>query len=188
MKPILFCAVLLVACPTAWAQSCCCDHCGCDSSCRKVCRVVCETKKVPKVTYCCECEDFCVPGPSCRTKVCDECGHHKIIYTPTCGKVLTRKKLVRHEETEEKVVYKWVVETLCCDCCQRCAAADRAAAEGDPELATRMSQLPSAAEAMQVTYEQPQPLDAAAAPEAEAESTERKFDLRRVFGVFTGGR
>ncbi len=187
MKSVLFCAILLVACRSGWAQ-CCCDHCGCDNSCRKVCRVVCETVKVPKITYCCECEDFCVPGPSCRTKVCDECGHHKIIYTPTCGKVLTRKKLVKKEEVREKTVYKWVVENLCCDCCQRCAAADRAAAEGDPQLAARMSQLPEAPATLPVSFEQPLDAPAATPPDAETEDTPRKFDLRRVLDVFAGGR
>jgi hypothetical protein len=81
-----------------------------------VCRVICETKKVPKVTYSCECEDFCVPGPSERTRVCDCDNCKKWVYTPTCGTVRTRKKLVKHEEMKEVVSYRWVVENMCPAC------------------------------------------------------------------------
>ena len=35
------------------------------------------TKKVTKTEYECECEDFCVPGPSLRTVCHDECGKKK---------------------------------------------------------------------------------------------------------------
>jgi len=176
MKPLLLCAIALVACRPAWAG--CCKHCGCDASCQKVCRVICEVKKVPKVTYDCECEDFCIPGKSCRTTVRDECGCKKHIYTPGCGHVRTRTKLVKHEEMEEKVVYKWVVEDLCCGCKERCAAADREAAEGNPELAARQqSTAGSAAEhaEVQVGYEQ------AALLEGEEEPATGKFDLKRIF-------
>jgi len=115
MKSILACAILLAAGQTALAQTCC-DHCGCRTSCRKVCRVVCEVQKVPKVVYDCECEEFCLPGPSVRTTECDECGHKHHVYTPTCGKLQTRTKMIKRTEFEEKVVYKWVVENVCCDC------------------------------------------------------------------------
>jgi hypothetical protein len=93
--------------------------------------VVCETKKVPKTEYSCECEEFCVPGKSIRTTECDECGHKQHVYTPTCGKLRTRTKLVKHETFVEKKSYKWVVENLCCDCAQRsgAGASDRPAAK-----------------------------------------------------------
>ena len=60
----------------------CCDHCGCQCQCCKTCRLVPDVKKVPKVTYECECEDICIPGPSCllgykcETDDDCECGHH----------------------------------------------------------------------------------------------------------------
>jgi hypothetical protein len=114
MKSLACCTVLLFACRAAWAD--CCEHCGCESPCRKVCRLVCETEKVPKTTYDCACEEFCVPGPSKRTTVCDACGNKHQVYTPTCGKLRTRTKLVKHETFEEKIVYKWVVEDVCCQC------------------------------------------------------------------------
>ncbi len=131
MKRIVSCALVLVACSSAAASAgdCRdhCDRCGCQSACRKVCRVVCETKKVPKVTYSCECEDFCVPGPSCHSVVCDECGKKKHVYTPTCAQARTRKKLVKHETFEDVQSHKWVVETMC-DACASKSGGDTAAA------------------------------------------------------------
>jgi hypothetical protein len=121
MKSILCLAILAAASQTVMAQ-CSCDHCGCQAACQKVCRMVCETKKVPKITYDCECEEFCVPGPSIRSTVCDECGHKKHVYTPQCGKLRTRTKMIKNETTEEKVVYKWVVENVCCACAQKAGA------------------------------------------------------------------
>jgi hypothetical protein len=97
-----------------------CHHCGCQRNCRKVCRLVCETTKEKKTEYSCECEDFCLPGPSkkCGVKVeCDCTGHHrKIIWKPTCAKVHTRKKLVREEKTKEVPTFKWEVDVYCCVC------------------------------------------------------------------------
>lgn len=103
------------------AGSPCCDHCGCRQNCKKVCRLVCETKKDKKVEYSCECEDFCVPGPSqrCGKKCdCDECGRKCChdVWKPTCAKVRTRVKLIKKEVPVEKQVYTWVVEEVCCGC------------------------------------------------------------------------
>ncbi|HEX5103943.1 MAG TPA: hypothetical protein VFV87_09050 [Pirellulaceae bacterium] len=110
----------------------CCAECGCQCSCRKVCQLIYEKKQVPKISYRCECEDFCVPGPSQRCKVpcdcCDGCCKHKdhIVYTPTCAEVRTRHKVVRIEETEEVCKPKWVVRYLCEQCAQSCPQAERA--------------------------------------------------------------
>ncbi|MBI3840087.1 MAG: hypothetical protein HY288_19360 [Planctomycetia bacterium] len=117
MIRIVCCALVLVACRTVAASAGdCCDRCGCESACRKVCRAVRETKKVPKVTYSCQCEDFCVPGPSDHSVVCDECGNKKHVYTQTCAHMRTRKKLVKHETVEEVPSHKWIVETVCDAC------------------------------------------------------------------------
>ena len=125
MKWILCCAELaLVSAPTAARAGDCCAHCGCHSNCCKVCRLVCETKRVTKPEYDCECEDFCVPGPSKCTIECDECGNKKKVYTPRCAKIHTRTKLVKKEITKEEKTYKWVVEDLCGRCAERCAAAN----------------------------------------------------------------
>lgn len=142
MKPILYHLLVLIALGTALAQRAeCCDHCarcGCESDCCKTCRLVCETKKVPKITYSCKCEDFCVPGPSEHSISCDECGKKKHIYTPTCAEVRTRKVLVKHETMEEVPSHKWVVENVCAACAEKCDAENAAvqqklaAAKGQP--------------------------------------------------------
>src|SRR5262245_56484775 len=84
----------------------CCAHSGCQAACEKVCRLVCETKKVTKIEYSCQCEDFCVPGPSERCVTVDCCGDKQVHYTPTCATVRTRAKLVKHERVEEKPSFK----------------------------------------------------------------------------------
>jgi hypothetical protein len=104
----------------------CCNHCGCQCQCCKVCRLVPDVKKVPKVRYECECEDFCVPGPSCIVGYqcpsdddCD-CGrrkHPEPIWKPSCGCVRTRHKLVKIETMKEVKTYKCVVVNLCPHCC-----------------------------------------------------------------------
>ena len=125
MKWILCGAALtLVSVPTTLRAGDCCAHCGCQSNCCKVCRLVCETKKVSKPEYECACEDFCVPGPSKCTIECDECGNKKKVYTPSCAKIHTRRKLVKKDVTTEEKTYKWVVEDLCGKCAERSAAAN----------------------------------------------------------------
>jgi hypothetical protein len=123
MKPFFLglCTVLLYVGRTAAAGDCC-QHCGCRDNCCKVCRVICETKKVPKPIYDCECEDFCVPGPSSCEVCYDECGCKQRVFTPGCGTVRTRVKLVKKENFEEKKVYKRVVEDLCCQCAEQAKA------------------------------------------------------------------
>jgi hypothetical protein len=124
MNKVLKSAASLLIClvgATAVAGDDCCQRCG-DSQCKKVCRLVCEVKKVPVVTYTCECEDFCIPHRSqrCGTKCeCDEngCPVRKPNDVPTSARQRTRKKLVKHVTEKEVKVYKWVVETVCNDCC-----------------------------------------------------------------------
>jgi hypothetical protein len=116
MKSFICCALVLLAGSASAQAGDCCDSCGCDSQCCKVCRCVPTTKKVTTTQYDCECEDFCVPGPSQRTICHDECGKKKIIYTPTCADVRTRKKLVKKETSKTVPTTKWVVENLCPKC------------------------------------------------------------------------
>jgi hypothetical protein len=116
MKSFICCALVLLAGMTSARAGDCCESCGCDASCCKVCRCVPSTKKVTKIEYDCECEDFCVPGPSLRTVCYDERGKKKIIYTPTCAEVRTRKKLVKKETSKTVPTTKWVVENLCPKC------------------------------------------------------------------------
>lgn len=129
--------------PLHAAKPSCCTGCGCQPCTRKVCRLVCETKKVSTPVYSVVCEDFCLPGPSVKCKVpccCPEGCHagchngYKIVYKPTCGKVRTRANLVVGKKDKEVPSYKCVVEEVCVRC-GHCAhrttypsAADRAAA------------------------------------------------------------
>jgi hypothetical protein len=135
-------ALTLVAAVRAGAGDCCCAHCGCDQPCQKVCRLVCEEKKVEIVCWGCKCEDFCLPKPSepgCKhcemvCGACDEpCDCTKpyaepkrfvwFDWTPGCAKIHTKKKLMQKKETKTVPSYKWVVEDLCAGCESRCDCA-----------------------------------------------------------------
>lgn len=127
MKSFVCCALAWLACVGAAGADDCCARCGCQSSCSKICRLVPDVKKTTKTVYDCECEDFCVPGRSQRCVEHDECGHRKIVYTPTCAEVRTRVKLVKQQKTEKVNTCKWVVEELCPTCAQKCTAQETSA-------------------------------------------------------------
>ena len=116
-----------------------CAHCGCQQSCQKICRLVCEEKKVEVVCWGCQCEDFCIPGPSkpgCRKceEVCGTCQVHsdpKVIaapkafswteWIPGCSSgIYTKKKLMKKTITKKVPSFKWVVEDLCETCQAKC--------------------------------------------------------------------
>ena len=144
----------------ALGGDCCCSECGCNDGVRKVCRLVCETKKIETVCYGCECEDFCLPGKSCRgclnsEEVCaegcsEDCCAHKPLcnlewfnWTPGCAKVHNRKKLVKYIVVKEVPSYKWKVEEVCAGCCPDSACA--MGADGVPvERAADASELENA--------------------------------------------
>lgn len=104
----LLAAVVGNAARTTGSEACC-QHCGCNCNLRKVCKLVCDTKKVTEVSYDVKCEDICLHGKS------HKCGCEWI---PSCGRVKTIKKLVKVETTKTVPIYKCVVEYYCCDCCQ----------------------------------------------------------------------
>ena len=133
-------AIVLGIVQRATAEGGCCAHCGCQARCHKVCRLVCEEKKVTVTCWGCKCEDFCIPGhskPCCQhcEEVCTEdaadcdapCTHAKTFvwteWIPGCAKLHTKKKLMKKTVTKKVPSYKWVVEDLCCDCQARCDAA-----------------------------------------------------------------
>ncbi|WP_425618311.1 hypothetical protein NA78x_002015 [Anatilimnocola sp. NA78] len=128
--PYLF-AGAIVALSTALtiAQECCVE-CGCNTCIRKVCHVKCEIKKVPKTVYSCECEDFCVPGPSKKcgyecTPGCNGCEKCKVNWVPQCADVYTRTKLKKTTVDKEEKTYKWVVETFCEQCATHCVTSEK---------------------------------------------------------------
>ena len=148
----------------------CCEKCGCDD-CDVCCKLVCETKKVPKVKYCCKCEDFCVPHECPTTTVheceapkceCDSCCNHEcgaetwlknLFHCDNahagCADSIGKKKLVKFVEQKEVPVYKWVAEKHChqCGCCSEC---DACGMQGVP------SNVPNAAPAAPSTPMMPQ--------------------------------
>lgn len=142
MLALLFMAAGLAA-STAVAGDGCCAHCGCESHCQKICRLVCEEKKVETTSWGCQCEDFCVPSPShlaCKhcEPACESCADacdpdavcakpKKFVWKewiPTCAKIYTKKKLMKKVETHKVPSWKWVVEDLCPACEAGCPHAE----------------------------------------------------------------
>ena len=90
-----------------------------------VCQVVVETKKVKKQVWAVECEEFCAPLPHLCVHAgrihtgpakdgCDPCASVAgPAVPPRCGKLRTRKKLVRKEIECEVPVYRCVVVCGC---------------------------------------------------------------------------
>jgi len=102
MRTLLASLVVLcvLAAPSAVAAD---DGCApsCKPACAKCCKVVCEWKDVKKTIWAVECEEFCVPKPGRGCCV-------------SCGKLRTRKKLMRKEITVKVPVYKCVVVDCTC--------------------------------------------------------------------------
>jgi hypothetical protein len=134
---------LLVTVASAQAGDCCCSHCGGCSCCEKVCRLVCEDKKVEVICWGYVCEDFCLPGPGepcckqCKTVCVDceapcdpktPCVEPKYFvwreWIPSCAKLFTRRKLMKKTETVSVPSYKWVVEDMCPHCQSCCDVAE----------------------------------------------------------------
>lgn len=110
-----------------------CVHCGCQTACKKVCRLVCETKKVEITCWEVQCEEFCPVLPKIFGKRCGcgdpGCGPDKVagggcdvgcgkeLAVPQCGKSRVKKTLVKKTMTKEVPVYRCVVEHVCGQCC-----------------------------------------------------------------------
>ena len=111
----------------------CCNQCGV----QKTCKVVCEMKKVKKTSWVVKCEEFCPSLPGCGHGCKSSCGGscdtgcdsdccgdpcaslQKPMVPPKCGKVRSRKKLVKKEITCEVPTYKCIV--VCCNAgCNAC--------------------------------------------------------------------
>lgn len=142
-RALLVLAVLLCFAARGTAGDCCCAHCGCEQSCQKVCRLVCEDKKVDVVCWGCQYEDFCLPKhnkPGCEhcKMVCADCDQpcvegaphvkpKRFVWTnwiPGCATMHTRTKLLKKTETVIVPSFKWVVEDLCSQCEASCHFAE----------------------------------------------------------------
>ncbi|MCY2966965.1 MAG: hypothetical protein NT069_25585 [Planctomycetota bacterium] len=116
----------------ALAGNGCCCQCG-SLEYNKVCRLVCEDKKVTVTCWGYKEEDFCVHGCGERVckhceMVCDDCDDPKApAHTPKkftwsewtpkgCPKIYTKTKLMKKTITKKVPTYKWVVEDLCAQC------------------------------------------------------------------------
>jgi hypothetical protein len=138
-------ALLVAATTTLWGEGPArCAHCGCQADCHKVCRLVCEEKKVQVTCWGCKYENMCLPGPStpgcehCDT-LCDEpdksgkgpdCVKPKDFvwkeWIPGCATIHTKTKLMKKTVTKKVPSFKWVVEDLCQECQAKAEQADRA--------------------------------------------------------------
>lgn len=174
----------LVSCGAAQAD--CCHRCGCEAHLKKVCRPVCEIKEVKETEYDCECEDFCIPG---RSQVCTEhgvdcngCPTCEKVTIPACGKVRTRKKLIKKEVVKKVPSYKWVVEYVCDECCHGdCAdGCDAGQADGQQEPAEAMPVPPQPAVAPEA--EPPPPPPAPMDPETARRASMKQTAARPVSG------
>ncbi len=139
---VLAIVVSLCFAARGFAGDCCCAHCGCNQSCQKVCRLVCEEKKVEVIYWGCLCEDFCLPKhnkPGCEhcEMVCADCDEpcvegapyvmpKRFVWTewiPGCATMHSRKKLYKKADSVTVKSFKWVVEDLCSHCEANCGAA-----------------------------------------------------------------
>ncbi len=142
LQALLFALVAALSTATTALAGEHCGHCGCQACCQKVCRLVIDEKKVDGVCWGCQCEDFCLPGPSCRgckncEEVCNFCDENdpqapfvqpkKFVWYDwipnPCAEVHTKKKLMKKTVTKKVPSYKWVVEDLCPACEQKAVGA-----------------------------------------------------------------
>lgn len=77
---------LWIATASAFADYSCCEYCGWREPCRKVCRLVCEDKKIETILWGCQREDFCVPRPSAPgDRHCEDVGAAADPNRAVCG-------------------------------------------------------------------------------------------------------
>jgi hypothetical protein len=178
----LLCASMTLA-PSVQAGGCdCerCDVCGCSAQCEKTCKLIVGTKLVPKVTYCRQCEDICLPGPSrkcgshceCTVNPCTGCEeHNKVIdWIPNpCGCIRTKAKLVKIETPQQVPTYKWVVVRVCGNCAKCGHMAKATATVDESQLAADKVQAPATEASSVVQASATEAVDTAPAPEKKQE-------------------
>ncbi|MGW8257302.1 MAG: hypothetical protein ACWGMZ_07450 [Thermoguttaceae bacterium] len=136
----------------------CCAHCGCHCGCEKYCKLVCTMKKVKKTVWVVKCEDFCTSLPgcgrcccdgcescgdecrkearceNCRGKSCNPCAslENRDYIPPRCGKVRTKKVLVKKEIICKVPAYKCVVVYSCGNCGEKCCPSEKSEKQQEP--------------------------------------------------------
>ena len=105
------------ACPEsasvgAAARGCVCPHCG-GAAC-KVCVPEPAKKKNEKAVYSFKCVDFCVKGcPGLVNPTRKDCQGCDVQNCQACGKVRTKKVLIKKVKTTECDSFKCVPQTVC---------------------------------------------------------------------------
>ncbi len=100
------------ACAAGVGQECGCPRC-CGARCNE-CVVAPATKKNEKVNYSMKCVDFCVKGfPGLGNHTCKDCKGCEVQNCPTCGKVRTKKVLIKKVKVTECDTFKCVPQTVC---------------------------------------------------------------------------
>ncbi|MBX3420765.1 MAG: hypothetical protein KF752_04330 [Pirellulaceae bacterium] len=150
----------LVLCTACVVEAHECQCCGCHAACTKVCRLVCEEKKVEVICWGCQCEDFCVPNHSLPD--CDHCqqliptesgGKAKPVsakpkkftwteWIPNGAQLYTKKKLMKQTINKSVPSYKWVVEDLCATCRQNAPPPQPLSGTQTPAVPAAYSHLP----------------------------------------------
>ncbi|MBC7818932.1 MAG: hypothetical protein IAG10_18750 [Planctomycetaceae bacterium] len=138
---LLSLGLAIVAATVARAGFGCCAHCGGLEGCQKVCRLVCEDKKITVIQWGCKAEEFCDPGPNklgCQHEdfVEDQsqdpkapCSEPKrFVWTEWIPgghtKLYAKKKLMKRTVTKTVPSFKWVIEDLCPQCQANCQVTD----------------------------------------------------------------
>lgn len=107
-------------------------------ACGKVCKLVCEPKKLTATCYGCECKEICIPGPSrrgckhcatcygeCDCDPCAACQNEapkcefcwRDWFACGCAKPRSVKTLFKYQAEKKICWYHWeVVDASCCDC------------------------------------------------------------------------
>jgi hypothetical protein len=129
---LVFCAFQAVVVAEEFCLDCSRPACG------KVCKLICDTKKLTAIGYGSECKDICLPSPSrsgCKhCAVCygkcaeDACGNCQTCqpkcefcwrdwFACGCAQPRTVRVLTKYQAEKKICWYHWeVVEAACCDC------------------------------------------------------------------------
>jgi hypothetical protein len=115
-------------------------------TCGKVCKLVCETKKLTSIGYGSECKDICLPDPSragckhcavcygkCAGEACGNCQScppkcefcWRDWFACGCAQPRTVRVLTKYQAEKKICWYHWeVVNATCCDCISQSGPAE----------------------------------------------------------------